>query len=58
MTSSDIIAFVSGGKIYHESCITYDESRDMTPVFAGEEFDTIPVCDRCLEAIDNINLVE
>src|SRR5258708_4676947 len=57
MNSTDIVGWTSpAGYALCTDCV--DEEGDLHPIFADSEWDSYPSCDRCNQAIEDVQLTE
>jgi len=59
MKSFDFEAVVYNGSVYCTDCCPVDlEDEDVMPIFADQEWDSIPICEACGREHDYVILLE
>jgi len=59
MKSFDFEAVAYDGAVYCVECCPVDvENEDVSPIFADQEWDYVPVCDVCGREHDYVTLLE
>lgn len=60
MKSYDVVGYADteNGYCICLDCVTNEEKELFAAIFHDSEWDTYPSCDRCLEAIEDVQLTE
>jgi hypothetical protein len=60
MNASDVVGYAFDGATYCYDCrpdVSEDAEDDVSPIFAGSEWDSYPTCDTCHDSIESVELV-